>query len=53
LRDFEPAVTFEYRAIWSEGVSGPFDRTAFLKALSDAAERILSEPPPDGVTKLS
>lgn len=53
LRDFEPAVTFEYRAIWSEGISGPFDRTAFLRALSEAAERILSEPPPEGVTKLS
>jgi DNA-binding transcriptional LysR family regulator len=53
LRDFEPALNFEYRAIWSEGMSGPFDRTAFLRALSKGAESILSERPPDGVTKLS
>jgi DNA-binding transcriptional LysR family regulator len=53
LRDFEPAVAFEYRAIWSEGMSSQFDRTAFLKLLGGCAEAILSERPPVGVTRLS
>lgn len=53
LRDFEPAITFEYRAIWSEGMSDRFDRTAFLRTLGEAAERILNEPPPAGVSKLA
>ncbi|WP_233560236.1 LysR substrate-binding domain-containing protein [Teichococcus wenyumeiae] len=53
LRDFAPAVTFEYRAIWSEGMSSQFDRTAFLRLLGECAEAILSETPPEGVTRLS
>jgi DNA-binding transcriptional LysR family regulator len=53
LRDFEPSLSFEYRAIWSEGMGSQFDRTAFLRLVSEAAERILSEPPPPGVTRLS
>jgi len=53
LRDFAPAVTFEYRAIWSEGMSNPFDRTAFLRLLGECAEAILSEPPPEGVTRMA
>jgi len=53
LRDFEPAMTFEYRAIWSEGMSNHFDRTAFLRLLGECAEAILSEPPPAGVTRLA
>jgi DNA-binding transcriptional LysR family regulator len=53
LRDFEPALMFEYRAIWSEGASSQFDRTAFLRLLGECAEAILSEKPPEGVTRLS
>ncbi|MFC3124447.1 LysR substrate-binding domain-containing protein [Pseudoroseomonas globiformis] len=53
LRDFEPAVFFEYRAVWSEGMKNHFDRAAFLRLLSQCAEEILSEAPPSHVTRLS
>ena len=53
LRDFDPAMFFEYRAIWSEGMSNPFDRAAFLRLLSQCAEEILSEAPPGRVTRLA
>jgi DNA-binding transcriptional LysR family regulator len=52
VRDFEPALFFEYRAIWSEGVSTAFDRTLFLRLLGECAEHILSDRP-EGVTHLS
>ncbi|MBC9177104.1 LysR substrate-binding domain-containing protein [Pseudoroseomonas ludipueritiae] len=53
LRDFEPALVFEYRAIWSEGMNNQFDRAAFLRLLGQCAEEILSETPPGRVTRLS
>ncbi len=53
VRDFEPALWFDYRALWSEGLSTPFDRTVFLRLLGECAENILAEPPPEGVTRLA
>ena len=53
LRNFEPRIMFEYRAIWSEGTSNAFNRPAFLKLLGTAAEAVMAEPFPEGVTTLS
>jgi DNA-binding transcriptional LysR family regulator len=43
LRNFEPAIVFEYRAIWAEGMRSPFERTAFLNLLRDAAQDIVAQ----------
>lgn len=42
LRNFEPAIVFEYRAIWAEGLRSPFDRTAFLNLLRDSAQEVVT-----------
>lgn len=47
LRPFEPAITFDYRAIWLEELQTRFDRAKFLCLLRETAQKILAETDPE------
>jgi DNA-binding transcriptional LysR family regulator len=46
LRPFEPAIIFDYRAIWVDELQTRFDRAGFLRLLRETAQKILAETDP-------